>query len=64
MRLPMLLVLLCFSITSALCWSHADFVSHVNLRYVSDTFFPPVPSIPLHELPTAWSDHIHFAVRT
>ena len=49
-------------IDCALSWDHEDFKAHLDPHYVNATYFPPIPSVPLHELPTAWTDHIHFAV--
>jgi hypothetical protein len=46
----------------ARCWTREDFDAHVKLHSGNDTYFPDIPDVLLHQLPTAWTHHIHFAV--
>ena len=55
-------LLLLLHLHCALCWTRQDFVDHLQISGANETYFPPIPGLPLDNIPTAWTNHIHFAV--
>ena len=55
-------LLLLLHLHCALCWTRQDFVDHLQMNGANETYFPPIPGLPLDSINTAWTHHIHFAV--
>lgn len=56
-------LLLLLHLRRTLCWTREDFEAHNLASGANETYFPPVPGLSMDSIETAWTHHIHFAVR-